>query len=467
MKKLLPIFATLFLFSCANNKAVISKIDFDVKTKITKTKLIDGEEKNLSTTDLQTSLSLFIGRDFIEYQNSNNKTLINFSQKRKFIFDKDGKQIADNSLYAEAAYRIMESANRFGLNQMMKAAKIKTYKADDIVLIEHLFSITSKNKSPIKINKTDYEIVYLSDRDDYLVTTSTKLKAKLKKHEIKQLVKFLRYDYGIHPVILADFEKRSVLPEKIKIKFYEINQVREIEITVLNHHNEIEDLSRLSQTAISNAGSENNKFANLFLRAQLLSQNDIENYQETILKKAVKAAENKKFLEAMLNFFSYANLVSENAGLPPEFFRFKSDIARDSDVKELVAAINPTSFSKDPQKMLNILNRAEKKAGGGAALLLIYKANNLISSSKSLPKNIIEKEEKPQELFYRALSQNPFLANAWIDLGKIFHSNYNSFDAWQCYDIAKKLSPNHKMLEQIYKTEQQIELYHPEFFNLN
>lgn len=476
--KIILISQLILLFGLVNssfasdNKLPISKIIFDEKTKIITTKTTDGKEEILSTKDSQKNLNVVLGVDFIEYGNDDNKNLISFSKKKIFSFDKNGEQIADVSLYAHIAFRDMELLNRVGLRRMTDAAKLNVGKLNDITLSEHLFSIESKakDKSPIIKKETADQVSYYSD-DSHLFSYSKQNSAKLKKKEIAQLVKFLRYNYGIHPQILSEFEKKSYLPQNIKITFYELNK-REIELTTSSYDNKIQEYQTLVPSNYSKI-TNNTQFSNIIWKAQKLSDEDIKNGQQAVLDRAVKSAEQKKFLPAILSFLSYSNLgLDPSNPFPKEFYKFKADMANDNDVRKVFYALNPDNFAKNPQAMIAMLSELEKKGGEDIEMLLVFKANHLLSSTKFTTESETSKEyaarskktSEAMELFNRALSKNPLLAGAWIDLGKIFHKSFRTFEAYQCYNIAKKLSPNHGMLKPIYEVEKKFELQYPEFF---
>ncbi|MFT6346617.1 MAG: tetratricopeptide (TPR) repeat protein [Myxococcota bacterium] len=470
----------ILLFGCENSrdemgdKLPISEIGFELETKIITTKTTDGKEETLSIKDSKQDLTVVLGDDFVEYGDLDKKTLISFSEKKIFSFDKHGEQISDISLYANVGFRSMELLNRVMLNKMFSSAQLNVGKFNDITLNEHLFSVASKekNKSAIIKKETSDHFSYYSE-ENHLFSYSKENIDKLEKQEMSQFVKFLRYSYGIHPQILSKFEKKSSLPKNIKITFYELNKVREIELSTTKYDNVIEEYRALVPSNFSKSFG-NTKFSNIIKKAQKLSDEDIKKKYRAILDRAVRSAEQKKYLPAMLSFLSYSNLgLDVDKTLPKEFFKFKTDIIRNNDVRKLLYAINIDNFSKNPKLVMDILDELEKKGGKDIDMVLIFKANHLLSSAKQgsgkagAAKEYSQKQDRKSEamdLFNRALSQNPLLAGAWIDLGKILYKDFNATEAWRCYDIAKKLSLNHSMLKPIYEAEKRMVLRHPEFF---
>ena len=68
--------------------------------------------------------------------------------------------------------------------------------------------------------------------------------------------------------------------------------------------------------------------------------------------------------------------------------------------------------------------------------------------------------------FYKALANRPSITGAWIDLGKIYASQYRFDDAWKCYKIAIRMNPKHFLVEQMRAKETLLEDKYPEYFEI-
>lgn len=63
-----------------------------------------------------------------------------------------------------------------------------------------------------------------------------------------------------------------------------------------------------------------------------------------------------------------------------------------------------------------------------------------------------------------ALTANPYIVGAWKDLGDLYFNEYNTRDAWRCWDLARELLPTHGLLKTVGEFEQNLLNTYPEFF---
>lgn len=69
-----------------------------------------------------------------------------------------------------------------------------------------------------------------------------------------------------------------------------------------------------------------------------------------------------------------------------------------------------------------------------------------------------------QDNFLIALQHNPYITGVYIDLGKIYADQYNHANAWQCFEIAFKLNPDHPMNREIQSTKARLKKDFPLYF---
>ncbi|MCA9777685.1 MAG: hypothetical protein KC800_13245 [Candidatus Eremiobacteraeota bacterium] len=125
-------------------------------------------------------------------------------------------------------------------------------------------------------------------------------------------------------------------------------------------------------------------------------------------------------------------------------------------------------YSNDPQlqkmaralrqgapESLGIFEELKSAAGCRAHVLTIFQASHLLEAGK-LP--------DAQAKYLEALQANPTITGAWKDLGEVSYGMFEAELAWQCWDLARKLAPNHGMLEQVDAFEKTLEERYPGFF---
>lgn len=425
-----------------SNKPI--SIVFDEVLKVKKLK----EDKNFEERN---EVSVFLSDLVIEEKNGHEIKQWDFAKKKILKFEDSESHLSNDSIYADVVFRSMELSNRAVLLKMIKGANIKADGLEDVALLEHLFSMKYKQgKGGLELSKfKDNGIVSYSVGDKEIFSYSTKHLTKLSAKESELFLKFLRYNYGVHPDILQDLGQKEILPDQITIKHYEIHQNREILLSLKSFSRDVKDYWAF--TLQENSSSKNLKsdsLSALINKANALPKGELEKRRQQILDRAINYAKNKKYLPAATSFFAYSSSIGGE--VPKEFNDYKNDLLKDQNVQKLISTLG----SKDSNKAISILDSLVKKAGEDSYLLLAFKANYLKAENRS----------QSTKLFQEALSENNIMPNIWIDLGKNLIYEFRTYEAWECFDVAKKLTPNHPMLSEIYKKEKDVEMKYPEFF---
>ncbi len=66
--------------------------------------------------------------------------------------------------------------------------------------------------------------------------------------------------------------------------------------------------------------------------------------------------------------------------------------------------------------------------------------------------------------YLKAIEANPCLTGAYVDLAKILQSQFQTYQAWKCWEIARSIAPDHQMVKGFIQLEKQLLTMHPEFF---
>lgn len=68
------------------------------------------------------------------------------------------------------------------------------------------------------------------------------------------------------------------------------------------------------------------------------------------------------------------------------------------------------------------------------------------------------------QLYLQALQGDPYVSGAWKDLGELYYETYDGERAWQCWDVARRLRPQHEMLKPVDELEAEILKHSPGYF---
>ncbi len=114
------------------------------------------------------------------------------------------------------------------------------------------------------------------------------------------------------------------------------------------------------------------------------------------------------------------------------------------------------------------LLRAKKAAPDYTHLLDLFRARNiheliLIDEKEGKPFN--RKEfNKSIKMYMNAISQNPWLATAYADLGDALFGNGDSMLAWTCWQEAERMKPDLSGLKKVFELKVNAEKEFPEYF---
>jgi tetratricopeptide (TPR) repeat protein len=107
------------------------------------------------------------------------------------------------------------------------------------------------------------------------------------------------------------------------------------------------------------------------------------------------------------------------------------------------------------QKSLQILSELHNQSGSAGYMLDVFQGNILLG---------LRDGKAGAEHLLAALSINPYLLGAWKDLGGHYYQSFQTDKAWDCWDAARRVNPQHPMLLRINEIERQLRTTFPEFF---
>jgi hypothetical protein len=133
--------------------------------------------------------------------------------------------------------------------------------------------------------------------------------------------------------------------------------------------------------------------------------------------------------------------------------RLKMPLSLDSNCGAVMAAMSQPKKEQmdDVEKLLAKIDRSKLKHSEAIDVLL---ANDFAG---------VGSPQRGQELMIKALTKNPLLVGAYIDLMQIMIMQFQ-MPAWECAEIARELNPNYSRIKEIDQREQQIQTLFPHYF---
>lgn len=376
-------------------------------------------------------LEVGLGLRHLHCADRREKVWMDFDRAR--VTELSGK---DSSLYSLVGFRWAESRNRWRLGGALSAAGIKEGAGlFDPVLTEHRFSMTdpeAKARPKVEGLRATYQGKTL------LEGQGTGL--ALSEQQASAYARFLRYQFGGHPLALNELAKARQIPQTLKLVF--ADQPRKVSFVVtLKSHESAAEPAAPNARYTPGRGLE-------ALAHKACTVRDQTDHSRKVQQRASEALKKGQALTAVLLFLgdSLATGDQSGAGLREHRDKFQND----PQCKILFA-----NLSGKDEAASKKLKGLEKAAGSAVHLLRIFEAG--VMSARRQP-------ARAMKLYQEALTTDPYITGAWIDLGNMHFEAFECEQAWQCWDAARHLTPDHKSLEQVTGLEQMLRKEYPDFF---
>ncbi|HEY9712990.1 MAG TPA: hypothetical protein V6C72_05950, partial [Chroococcales cyanobacterium] len=118
-----------------------------------------------------------------------------------------------------------------------------------------------------------------------------------------------------------------------------------------------------------------------------------------------------------------------------------------------MAKLHEARTEQEVGAALNEFDQIKKQAPLKGYVIEIFKGNVALHSNR-----------KADEMFLKALSQNPLLTGTYVDLGTYYKSQKRVDLAWDCFDLARQICPDHPALGGVTQLEKMLVERHPEYF---
>ena len=408
--------------------------------------VISPKDKKAPPKSTSSLLLVEIGKDYFSYEENNKKHVYDFKNDRIITINKDAGTYLDDSLFMDIGFRDYEFQNRLYLGRALGAASIKDNPMA-IPLSEHIFSFTAKeHQTKIKKERKNDDVTFSWSGKELF--KHNKNVVNIKSPYKNGFMRFLRYHLGGHPKILVSLQELSGIPSSLTITSYNV-QTKITTLHLKSHKYVADKLPNLSKFK---KGKVEGVLASLLSKSTIFSEDALNTSVNTLLAKATSAFNDKRYLDAILTYLEYT--LATGKKMPRQFNPQRELITTDLDVKTFFGTLSPKS-KEEGQKAVKTLVALRSKSKDRKHILKIFEANT--RSSLGMQKESIQ-------LFHATLKKNPYITGAWKDLGELYFRSYNSRDAWRCWDTARKLNPQHKLLAKVTQFEVRLKKNNPDFF---
>lgn len=429
-------------------------VTYDIKSK----QVTESQDGKKEEKDSNTQITAGLGNYYFYVADGNNKLIYDFKKNRIISVDNINKTYSDGSLFSYIGFRCMEFQNRLFLHDVLNEALKKSVKnepsqLEEIFDIESLFAIekTESGEVSMKENKR-------GDNYEYSFNGRIVIECKLSNNSLNDaeaplLEKFLIYHCSLHPQVRKSIISKKQIPRHLKYNYRETGQTTYVELNLVKTAPEQRD-SYVIPSDYAKIYYTSSKELTSIINDVMTRKSSIKRSEKADFIKMVDELRSKKsHFDAMLAIIECGLQTGEDL---PEKMKEVMSSGGDSDERLQVFLKNLDAKDKEfAEKALKGLESISREGLTRGYVIDIMMADDQMS---------LGEYKKAEESFLKALKANPYITGVYKDLGDLFNSSYDTVSAWQCWDTARLLYPDHKMLQQINEYEKWLTKNFPDFF---
>lgn len=459
MKKFFLAFTFTLSFFLLSAQTSAFEITYNQKIITTQT----GDLETVSIGDNSTLTTPYIDKTSIILQKDNSFVTISNSSNLYSFFDFTNEQIIKYNndtffditpLYHIIDYRIAEYENRSFLSEMLQESGAGNV-FGNFANNESIFGIEiKKNKVSEKITSTinNDTITYTFENASLgKIHYSTK---KISKKYLTAFSKYLIYNLELHPSIKEEIIKTNLIPDYIQLQFQNVGTTttKTFHLTEAKSTKIDKNINFKTKVSPEKNTSQMNHFID-YISIHTFRQSITLMDSSVYFEKTHRLSENGKHLSALLCLLDYLLATGEQPTKQIQEVILPNQQS-DTLLATFLYCLNSPTSKEDAESKISTLNYLISLDLEYGYVMNIFAANYSTQIDKN--KSIL--------YFQEALSNNPFITGAWLDLGKIYASQYRYDTAWKCFDIMLQIEPNHPMAKEITDKKAFLKDNYPNYF---
>ncbi|NMO14513.1 hypothetical protein HPC49_36330 [Pyxidicoccus fallax] len=416
-------------------------------------------------------------RDWIRYRDASGADVIlDFARRRRIEINGDARTYVDESLFPDVDFRHSELPNRDHIQSVLEAGGADVSDFGPVLSEHHLSVLDRERKRTIDAPKSGglgglLRSVIKPARGDISVESAqghTVFSAagrrllsysdggtKTSPELARRFGQFLRYRFCGHPLIIDRLVSEGRIPTEIDyeschpqgmphsnatVRIKAVDTVRDDSLPLDGHRR------------VMDPGLFPEEITACLERVMLVGVPMHDRVMAQRMAEAKESAEAGRRLEMVLTLFELT--LETGASVPGFGEAVRSD--GDVHVRRLVDALTrPPNSEAEARARVSTFENLRPYGGRKAHVLGTFEA----PVQRSLGEHDVA-----QALLLAAIESNPFLAGAYKDLGDIYLGGYETRKAWLCWEAARRIAPEHSLVEGIVAREQLLAAAHPEYF---
>jgi tetratricopeptide (TPR) repeat protein len=404
------------------------------------------------------TIAVILAETYLVIEQDKSTMVYDFRAKKILIRESTEQAWKSSSLYADLGFRIMEYQNRVMLGRALAAGGVKM--TDRLGMgepfdLETLFGFRFPNTQedpPMDLSREISKDGASSFKHGggevvYFKPTQAEVPEVLRDAYVRWLV----YRCRLHPEIRRQIVESAKVPETLRMHWSNTGTTGTTTL-VLRSSSLMDGNAHEPKTESITGVDAEGPLLDLCRATQ-----DTKRCAEcptlaSAVKFADQAAASDHLLDGLLGLFEIMFQSGDN--IIDEIKLLRPKIENDQQCKNYFAAMNQSNQEACKQS-IELLRKFDRKGLTKDYVLDIHLADALSSLGQGA---------EAERIFMSVLQRNPFLAGVWNDLGQLYHHEYEMNKAWLCWDVARRIAPNHPMLADITRNELRMEHDFPEFF---
>jgi tetratricopeptide (TPR) repeat protein len=411
------------------------------------TEIRPNEKSNVKAASAEQTLRVTLGRNYVSMDEKDTRMIIDFEKRRVFNLKLGEKTYVEASLFAPVGFADMELQNRLRLHAVLDAAKVDTSTMTP-ALVEHLFSLQAAGQNTVIDGTRENGATVYRWQGKELLAISDKSQPLPLGYQ-PQLWRWMRHRIGGHPKIYAAMDSRTGVPEMLKMLRPDIaEKIITLRLASVTNGPDVP----YSLAGFTRAEPTREPLRTLEKVGTLARSGFDARTDAAVAARNASAAQDRIF-DSLLAHLSLTVSIKDAGN---DWLAAARDrIAVDPDSRAVLAALGATTAEQQTKGIGTLGALRAKTSSPHAYMLDLYAANLHV---------MLRQPAEAQKLFLAALSANPHLTGAWFDLGKLYFNTFRTEEAWNCWDTARAINPDHPLVRDVGELERKIMAAHPEFF---
>ncbi len=382
-------------------------------------------------------------------------TIYDFTKRRILTLYPEANVYVDRSLYWVPGFRVSESGSRSAAHELF--SKVGTKKAAAMMSpfrVQHELGVSVGKSTAHELTEERQGKVHRLLRKDRVVAQFEASEHALEEPLARAYARFLRYDYPVHPAIQSKI--RACGRVLSRFTYHTSSPGRETDtILVLKSASPtVAEAYKLPEgmTPGHRPGKEPTEVERIGFMVLSKTHKAARRSWEEFSQAITQAVSQERYFEALLLYFEGTlQHGPRDAELLGSIVHDRGESPRaDAFLTALVYSV-----TKRVDEALSILKGIDQSGVERAYVIDVFIATTNM---------MLGHTEEAEGIYLSVLRHNPYITGVYKDLGDIYFRSFKHELAWFCWDVARSIAPEHKMLRDVTAIEQELTDLHPKFF---